>query len=99
MEILHSPRRGGKTTKLIEWLYAQQNRILVTFSDFEVRRLRELIDDEKVGKRIMSWREYATPDMAGYVNPNDFEVAVDNADMILHRYSRFPIKIISVTKD
>lgn len=99
MEIIHSPRASGKTVRLIEWLRENPNRILVTFSDLEARRLKEMPASEGMEKRIKSWREYASLDMMGMGKPDEFEVAIDNADIILHRYSRYPIKIISVTKD
>lgn len=89
----------GKTTELLKWMREAPNRLFVTFSDLEANRLKNLPENEGFEKRILPWRVYAGNETASMGSPDKFEVAIDNLDLILQRYSRFPVKIISVTKE
>ena len=76
MEINISPRRSGKTTRLINWLTENVNRVCVFSSREEVFNLQELYP--KVADRLFYWEDYRSK----HVNTN-VEIGIDNADCVL----------------
>lgn len=86
MEIEISPRASGKTTKMIDWLGMGRNRVLLTFSEQEARRLRSIYP--LLANSIYCW-EVWLKDQYG-VGPEK-EIGIDNADYILGNYLKHPI--------
>lgn len=96
MKIDHAPRAGGKTTRLIAWLSEKPRRLLITFSERESERLRDLYPD--LANRICTWNEYRERrGNAWALHPE--EIALDNADIILQSQARDPISIISLSDE
>lgn len=96
MKILYSPRQGGKTTRMVEWLREEQSRMLVTFSDKEARRLVELYPD--LVNRIVTWREYVERRSFAW-NKHPSKIAIDNADIILQMLCRDEIDVITISNE
>jgi hypothetical protein len=63
MKIDYSPRASGKTTRMIEWLRENPQRILVTFNHAEENRLKHEYPD--LSMRILEWRSYQQRYMHG----------------------------------
>ncbi len=95
MKIDYSPRASGKTTRMIEWLQRDRNRVMITISRSEVRRLQSLYPD--VEKQIVSWEDFQHRHHAADMSIT--EVGVDNVDIILQQSLRLPVKVISMTYD
>src|SRR4051812_30011734 len=91
-----SPVRGGKTTRMIEWVRASPHRMILTFSRYEADRLRKRYSDIK--DQIIDWHSYHATDaiIRARKAPTE-EVAVDNADLILQSLCREKISIITLT--
>jgi hypothetical protein len=95
-----SGRRGGKTTKMVEWVrqgrkikeYPGWSRIIVTFNESEAQRLRE--EYELDYHQVYSFRDLQGMHGAHRAN---FDVGVDNADLILEEYLRSRIDRITLT--
>lgn len=96
MKVIISRRGGGKTTQLIEWLQGDPQRVLITFSVSEMKRLVGLYPD--LAHRICTWDEYR--ERRGIVwRANIKEVAIDNADIILQGQARDSIKLITISDE
>jgi len=92
MEYIIGKRQSGKTTKMLEWLLEDSNRVLITFSYQEVDRLKRLLADIKSANlidedlyarainNIYSWQDWVD---AQHRTNRRTEVGIDNADYIL----------------
>lgn len=95
MEIIIRPRRTGRTTKMMDWLNGDSNRILLTFSQQEADRLKEQYKEmPSVVDRIFSWDIWLR-DQYGK-SSRDTEVGIDNADYILQNYLKNPLRKITM---
>lgn len=95
MKIDLSPRAGGKTTRLIEWLRGDDKRIMITFSHEEENRLKRLYPE--LSNRILDWESYQKayqPHMSKFE-----ECGIDNVDIILRQRLHHPLSVISITDD
>jgi len=94
MKVVVTGRRGGKTTKAIEFLRKNPNCLFVAFSHDEMVRLKNQYRD--VASRIVDvdWMKGS----GQWGQPADSKIIIDNADHILQRM--FPlskIEWISIT--
>ncbi len=94
MHIDISPRSFGKTTRLIEWLKKDSKRILVTFSNQEAARLKELYPELK--EQIYEWSNWRDNQ---FCFEYEKEIGIDNADLILQSLLRNEIKILTITQE
>jgi thymidine kinase len=92
MEIDYSPRQSGKTTRMLEWLRADQNRVLLVHNYEYAHELG--IENKDVKDRIMSWNDYI-PKQKGR-NPLE-HVAIDNAEFFFRSRINAPIDKISMS--
>lgn len=95
MKIEIKPRQSGKTTKMIDWLSNYKERILITFSHDEECRLKNLYPE--VGNRIMCFDCYNLKNKCA--GNYDFEIGIDNADMILQSFFKQRIRIITCSNE
>ena len=76
MEINIGPRRSGKTTRLINWLKEDINRVCIFSSREEVLNLQKLYP--QIADKFFYWADYRSK----CVNTNA-EIGIDNADCVL----------------
>jgi hypothetical protein len=95
MKLDYSPRGAGKTTRLIEWLRDDKERLMLTFSHDEENRLKREYPD--VATQIVDWDSYQHS--KGVVGRRYKECAIDNAELILQQRMRHPISMMSITED
>ena len=94
MDVDYSPRAAGKTTRMIEWLRANPQRLLITINHLEENRLKRLYPD--VSTRILDWESYRHRYPHGAQMK---EAAIDNADIVLEGLLRQRLAKISITDD
>ena len=94
MRFDYSPRASGKTTRMTEWLAADESRILITCSHDEENRLKWLYP--KLKHRIVDWESYQHRHMHGNAMN---EIAIDNADTILQSQLRQKIALVTMTAE
>lgn len=92
LTIVHSPRQGGKTHTLVEWVKAGPGRIIVTADEREAQRLRREYGLTAV--QVLS--SHAHRQLADY-GPLANRIAVDNLDIWLR--SVFGPNLTVVTMD
>lgn len=95
MRVDYSPRQSGKTTRAVEWVRADPQRVLITFSQREMQRLRETYED--IAGRIFDWDTYRRLHLN--VQAKIEEVGIDNADLILQRQVRHPLKLLTISDE
>lgn len=78
-----SGRQSGKTRKMIRWLNVNPDAIMLTFSEAEAERLRDLYDpdrDREIYNRIVSVHSYMKTRNTSFFRP---QIGVDNAELVL----------------
>jgi hypothetical protein len=94
MRILELPKQGGKTTYLLRLLLCNPENILITHSESEAERLREIFEESKgMADRIFSFE--AAKNLFGHRFKRAY---VDNVDLILQNMFRMPIDYVTVTE-
>ena len=88
-------RRSGRTTRLIEWLQEDDNRVLMVFSQVEADRIKRLIK-ENFEVPIEDWRIVPYGRIDKIAGREISEVAIDNLEMMLPKVSA-PITLITAT--
>jgi hypothetical protein len=99
MKIDYSPRASGKTTRLIEWLRADEQRLLLTVSHDEENRLKRLYPD--LSNRIVDWESYLRArNSGGSLTASRIRtIGIDNADLVLGRVFQGFVEKITITDD
>jgi hypothetical protein len=95
MRLIVSPRQGGKTSKMIEWLNGDPYRLLITFSVQEADRIAQTFNVERF--RVLSFDEYMRGLSKGKIRMR--EVSIDNADMVMQSLFSEEIKNVTFTKN
>ena len=90
MQVLSLARQHGKTTRLLYWLEEKADRVLITFSGYEAQRLKEL--KPTLANRIYSFHAWKRQ----VFSRHEYEIAVDNIDIILYELLG-NVTIISLT--
>lgn len=96
MKVEYAPRGTGRTTKMVERLSKNKDRVLLTFSQREETRLKELYPD--LASRIYWWKTYISKTY-GYNGYENHRVLVDNADYILEQVIGNYIEVGTFTKE
>lgn len=94
MKIDFSPRCGGKTTRLIEWLREDKKRVMLTFNKQEKFRLQKQYED--VATQIFEWMEWRSK-QSPFQRSGFPEIGIDNADLILSEVVASPIARITIS--
>jgi len=87
-----SPRQSGKTTRMIEWLKGNSNRILLTYNEAEAIRLRR--ENKDLVSQFMSWGDYMSKQKQ---LSRDHEVSIDNMECIIRIMVNHPIVRMSMS--
>lgn len=87
-----SPRRGGKTYRLLRWIEKDPRRLLITFNEKTASYLKQ--EYRHLASQIISWPEYMR---SSTKNPPRTEIAIDNAELILEGMVRHQLKIITLS--
>lgn len=103
MEVDIRPRRGGKTTEMLNWyILDPQTRRIITINVQEADRLFKLVKPLSI---LVKREHFLTPDQVknlqggGHGWNREMRIAVDNADMVLTSIIGYPIDRISITED
>lgn len=102
MKVDYSPRGSGKTIRMIQWLSEKPDRVLLTFSDVEAKRLQQEYDKEDrlgLSQRICTFSNYIERRGTAWSCGRNREVAIDNADIILQGMIRDRLSSISISSD
>ena len=103
MEIIYTPRQSGKTTKMIEWLSGDKNRLLIVFNHRRKEDLKKqvaLMDfhgtiKERLLGQIVTLRDYTL----GYgFQPHLIkEVSIDDAELVLGSFITHKLKYMTIS--
>lgn len=101
MNIIHSPRGAGKTTKAIEWLKEDlDKRVLITYSHNEENRLKQIYPE--CAHRIVDWESYLRSIKQGGSSFSRIEnprLMIDNADLFIQKIFDWHVTDLTFTKD
>lgn len=97
MRYIIGDRRSGKTTELLEWIldghprdtFPYWSRIIISFSDREARRLRNILKMARPSLDISEWVfsvEQWQLERRGIKNYTGLSIAIDEASYILEQY-------------
>lgn len=107
MRVDYSPRQSGRTTRMVQQLFLNENAILLTFSEKEAERIKSELNHqdvflpnpsmlENVCNRILFWKTFVNR-KHGYKERQ--KIMLDNADYVLEQVLGTYIDDISITKD
>ena len=95
MRLIQKSRGGGKTTMMLAWLRTHPTGVLVTFSEGEAHRLRQMCKwadkDFDKGRIMVADRGCLRGREVG-------PVAVDNLDLVLESLLGAPVYVATATK-
>lgn len=97
MIVYVKPRGAGKTTHMIEWLKGSKDRIMLTFSVNEKKRVTYLIQDQTVAARVFTFDEWQANEEYG--QPHTMEVCIDNADIVLQGMLNHRVAFVTMSSD
>ena len=89
--LIEGYRGSGKTTTLLGWLREHPTGLLLTFSEREAVRLREIMGEDFT-ERIMVARP-------GCLRGQDGPTAVDNLDLVLELLFGAPVHVATTTRE
>jgi hypothetical protein len=95
MLLINQPRAAGKTTAAMKYA-AEHNLGVITFSEIEAKRLRQL--SESLSPQvpfIKTWANYIQNRLIGYKVDG---VVVDNLDLCLANTRLMQIKLVTMTE-
>lgn len=99
MYIFTGGRRSGKTEKMIDWFLGDpRNRIIVTNNKEQAEYLKKMIR-ERMGDRFPYYPQIISYHDSGYLlrGSRNFEVGIDNLDLILSTLFRNSVEFVTVT--
>ena len=94
MKVILSPRRSGKTTKMIEWLKEDEKHLRLVITHEEELRLKR--EYPEVRNQIVDWESYVETHKSGSYFKT---VSIDNAEMILQKYLVHPLDTITISDE
>lgn len=89
----YSPRRSGKTTRLLNWIAKDPRRLLIVHDSHYAQILRD--EKPELAKQICAWSEYMNTGSGFRIHFTS--VSLDNADMILENLVRLPVHFVSMS--
>jgi hypothetical protein len=104
VKIVVKGRQEGKTTEAVEWTLQAPNRILVTFSEAEKRRLCKKYPALERYQQTISIEDLRSGYLFGRVNYRNnerYELAIDNLEHMLHIFlgNNNRVGLVTLNKD
>ena len=94
MNILHTGRRMGKSTQMMEWMKGRTERILLVSDQKRVTQLEREYPEFKGTKRILTFRDYLH---IGRTFPKKTKVSIDETSAVLQSIITHDLVNLTIT--